>query len=102
MEYGDIRLPDIPFFLNLEDDPKWKKLRALWLESKLSDDAGKKMERRQNTIEQPITLELKEPEDIGDKIAAEIHSTMAEIRAYQERLKAERNLDDEESNNEGH
>lgn len=105
LEYGDVRLPDIPFFLNLEDDPKWKKLRALWLESKLSDDARKKMEGRQKTIEQPITLELREPEDtgaIGDKIVAEIHSTMAEIRAYQERLKAERNLDDEESNNEGH
>lgn len=102
LEYGDVRLPDIPFFLNLEDDPKWKKLRTLWLESKLSDDARKQMERRQKTIEPPITLELKEPEDIGDKIAAEIHSTMAEIRVYQERLKAERNLDDEESNNEGH
>ena len=105
LEYGDVRLLDIPFFLNLEDDPKWKELRALWLESKLSNDARKQMERRQKTIEQPITLELKEPEDIGDigdKFAAEIHSTMAEIRAYQDRVKAERSLDEEESNNEGH
>ncbi len=106
LEYGDVRLRDIPFFLNLEDDPKWQKLRVLWLESKLSNDARKRMERREETIDHPISLDellLKEAESVGDEhsLVAEIHSTMAEIRAYQERLKSEANPE-EESNNESH
>ena len=99
LEYGDVRLPEIPWFLKLDDDQKWKQMRVLWLESKLSSAARMQMERRQKTIEEPITTELrlKELESIDDEdpLITEMHSTIAEIRAYQERLKADANSEGE-------
>ena len=101
-----MRVPDIPWFLNLDDDPKWQPLRVLWLESKLTSDARNLMERRQQVIDHPkavdINLDKSEMDDLASAITGEIRSVMAEIRAYQERQESEADLDTDRSNNESH
>ena len=88
LEYGDVRLPDIPILLDLEGRSKFKELRVLWLEHRLSNDARKLMERRQQAVEQPRPPDpnLEKLLEVHRKGALidEIESVITEIRAYQE------------------
>ena len=80
LEYGDVRLSDVPVFLYFGDEDQRNLMRKVWLEDQLSDRTADLMERRQQVVDEP-TLDLERRRQILHRIAeidGKVQSILAE------------------------